>query len=886
MQRTVHHFSRAASAVALLAVAFGVANRAQAGDELRLGRNVLPTSESIQLVLDADKPDYTGSVRIDLDVKAETPTLRLHASEMTLTRIELEPAGGSKSKSKTKGTITLSSTAGPNGLVTLTGPAPIRAGHYVLAIDFTNDYNTNATGLYRMQTEGHGYLFTQFEADDAREAFPCFDEPGFKIPYQMTMDVPVAHLAISNTPIAKETTHDAMRTVVFKKTPPLPSYLLAIATGPLETVAIPGLGVPGRVVTVQGQLGLAQMAVEITPPLLRALEKWFGQKYPFEKLDLLAVPEYWAGAMENPGAITFSTNVLLVDSKAATVQQRRSISSITAHELAHMWFGDLVTMAWWNDLWLNESFADWMGDKITEQVFPEFRLGVTELSSVQGVMVGDSRATSEAIQRQVEPGDNMLQNVGTQYNKGKAVLAMFEQWMGPVQFQRAVRQYLKAHEWGNATADDLFAAFSKQSGMDVAGAMATFLEQPGVPLVTADVLGDGQVKLTQQRFANAGVELPPLTWKIPVSLRWSDGATTHNQVVLLSGAEQTVTLQPSGPIAWLVPNGDARGYYRWNVSADERKTLVGHLLELTPRERISFISESAALLDAGVLHGDDYLRALTALRDDTDPVVINKVADGLEKVRIAFVPDDMRDAFALYVQRTLGPALDRFGFDRKPGEDETVSFVRPSLIRWLGDRGHDTRVRAHAVEVAHQYVTDPASVDPALASVALELAAQDGDAALWDDYRTRFEGAKVPAVRSRYLGALSGFRDPALVERTLKYALEGPLRPQEILRSTGGIGETDQGRERLFRWVQDNYAAIAKRVPPEFAGFLPRFGGGGCDTQRIASLQAFFSAPEHQAPGTTTSLARTTESIQDCANLREREGPAVAAYLSELASRR
>ena len=279
---------------------------------------------------------------------------------------------------------------------------------------------------------------------------------------------------------------DGRRTVAFARTKPLPSYLLALATGPLETVPIPGMSVPGRVVTVKGASGLAGEAVRTTPPLLAALERYFGRPYPYEKLDLIAVPEFWPGAMENPGAITFRDTILLLDARGASAAQREAHVTINAHELAHMWFGDLVTMEWWDDLWLNESFASWMGDKAAEEAFPELRTAVSDVATLQGAMVTDARLSTRAIRQPVSALDNLLQAADTlAYQKGEAVLGMVEAWVGPEAFRKGVLDYLAAHEWKNASAADLWRALGKAAGKDVGGVLATFLDQPGIPLVEA-----------------------------------------------------------------------------------------------------------------------------------------------------------------------------------------------------------------------------------------------------------------------------------------------------------------------------------------------------------------------------------------------------------------
>ncbi len=351
----------------VLLVAFG---GVLAADLVRLGSDVVPTAEAVSLTADPRSDDYSGSVVVDLQVKKATPTFRFHAEDMTLASLKLTK--GNKA-------VDVTHAKGEDGTVLVTAAKPLQPGKYTLSIDFTNKYNRQAVGLYKMTVkDGTPYLFTQFEAIDARRAFPCWDEPGFKIPYELTLNIPEQYDAVSNTTVASESKSGGRKVIRFARTKPLPSYLIAVAVGEFESTPIEGMSVPGRVIAPKGQGRLTKLAAEITPPLLAALEKYFGSKHPFEKVDLIAVPEYWAGAMENPGAITYRDTVLLLDPAVATPAQRQNLIRVTAHELAHMWFGDLVTMEWWDDLWLNESFADWMGDKITDQVHPELGHAITE----------------------------------------------------------------------------------------------------------------------------------------------------------------------------------------------------------------------------------------------------------------------------------------------------------------------------------------------------------------------------------------------------------------------------------------------------------------------------------------------------------------------------
>ncbi len=844
-----------------------------AADDLRLGTDVVPVSQSIRLDLDAGRTSYTGSILVEIKVTKAVKSFRFHAEEMDLTSIVLKGSSGSTS---------LAHEAGKLGLVTVTAADPIQPGDYTLEIEFANDFGTKAVGLYRVEQDGQGYAFTQFEADDGREAFPLWDEPGFKIPYQMTITVPEDHIAVTNTPAASETVVEGKRTYVFARTKPLPSYLLAIAAGPLETRPIPDLPIDGRIVTVKGRGRYTELAARMTPPLLEAMEVYFGSQYPFEKLDLIAIPDYWPGAMENPGAITFSEPILLVDAASATVAQRQTLARVMAHELAHMWFGDLVTMKWWDDLWLNESFADWMGDKITERVHPKLQVDLGEVQSIQNTMTGDARPSSQAIRRPVAAGDNMLENVGTAYNKGKAVLGMFERWIGPDDFRKGVLEYLEAHEWGSATASDLWSKLSKASDNDVSGAMTTFLEQSGLPIVRIEPAGDGRIEISQRRFLNHGVQGESRFWKIPVTLKYSDGASERTSTVLLGSASQVVTLPAGTTIDWVMPDAGAQGYYRWIVPPKMLMSLAEESSErLTPRERIGYLGNLSALLAAGLIRGDEYLTALGHFAGDEEPLVVSSLLDGLEGVKMAFVPGDLEDAFALYVRRMLAPAVERYGMKARPGEDEAVSLLRPELMSWMGDEGRDAATLEHAESLARTYMKDPSSVDPALAAVVLKLAAIRGDRQLFEEYRKRFETTDSPADRQRYLNACGYFRDPALVEEALRYSLEGPLRQQEIFTISSGLQETAAGRQRRFKYVTDNYGAIKSRVPEMMLGFMPWFAAG-CEAERLDPARAFFSRPGHDAPGTSTTMAKVTDQVTDCAALRRREGETVRAYLSKL----
>ncbi len=842
-----------------------------AADASRLDPRVRPTSQSIALRLDPGLERYGGTVGFELEVTAATETFRFHAQDLTLERIDLRG---------TAGRIAVATEPGDDGMVLARATPRLLPGVYSLEIDFTGRFGTQAVGLYRVEHEGQSYLFTQFEALDARKAFPCWDEPIFKIPFQLTLGVPAGHEAVTNTSIASEKTEDGWRTMIFRRTPPLPTYLLAIATGPLESLPIPGMSIPGRIVTVRGQSRLAGTAAEMTPPLLAALERYFGSPYPYEKLDLIAVPEFWPGAMENPGAITYDDSILLVDPQTAGLGERRTLAVVTAHELAHIWFGDLVTMKWWNDLWLNESFASWLGDKIADEVHPGYGIDLASRGRVERVFSSDARPSTRPIRKPVRQRADVMEGLGLAYSKGQTVLGMVEEWIGPEAVRQGVIDYLERHAWGNAEAADLWNAFARATDAEVANSLESFLDQPGYPLVRFELGPQGALRVRQQRFLNHGVQAADQTWILPLRLAFAVGGEIRTRTVLLGEREQEFDL--GAEPEWVLPNAGARGYYRWVLpAADLLRLASGGAEIMQPRERAAFLGNAAALLDAGALSGGAYLKILNAFAEDPDPEVVSSLISSLDKVQLSFVHDAMGEAFARYVRATLGPALARFGLEARPGEAEAVALFRPRLFQWLGDEGRDPEVRKTAARLADSYMKDKTSIDPALAEVALAVAAIEGDQERFLAYKQGFEEARAPAERDLYLQALGSFGDRKLQDEALAYALEDTVRPTEMFTIPRAFPDTDEARDRLLSWLMHHFDTIRSGLPPDNLPMLPFFASG-CSQTRLGSATEFFRDPSHSFEGAERALDRLADQVTDCVALREREGPSVTDYLLHL----
>jgi len=413
--------------------------------------------------------------------------------------------------------------------------------------------------------------------------------------------------------------------------------------------------------------------------------------------------------------------------------------------------------------------------------------------------------------------------------------------------------------------------------------MGTFLDQAGVPLVSAELVDRGKsVRLTQRRFLSAGVVAPPTLWEIPVSLKYTDGGPMQTRTVLLTQRTQDFKLEAANPpVIWLHPSAGERGYYRWSVA----RTLLTTMSEqashrLDPRERVGFVGNLSGLLAGGDLHGGDYFRLLGSFARDPEPAVVAAVTTALGDAKDALVTPELRGAFATYVRKTLGPALERIGPAARPGEPPAVAALRVSLIEWLGTEGNDERVQAYAKELTAAYLADPSRVDPSLAGVAAWVAAAQGDRALFDAVRKAFQTTTVPADRRRLLGALGRFRDPALVEEALRFALSPEVRPQEVPTIPRMLREVPETRERASQWMLEHYDDIAGRVPQMVVAFIPRLAlQGSCSAERLATVRGFFGEPKHVVPGTEKELAKAAESVQDCMALRAREGASVAAYL-------
>ncbi len=545
--------------------------------QFRLGNTVKPVRYGLDLTVIPSAEKFEGSMDIDLVLSQPASVIWMHGVDLTVKRAAID-AGGTK--------LTARPVTGANEFLGFAFDRAAPAGKAVLHVAYEARINSNnSAGLFRNKDGNDWYAYTQFESTDARRAFPCFDEPAFKTPWRLTLHVRRGDTAFSNTPVVSETDEpNGMKAIRFAETKPLPSYLVAFAAGPFETVNAGKAGknaVPLRIITPRGKAAEARYAAAVTGRIVELLESYTGIPYPFEKLDSISVPLFF-GAMENPGLVTYGQSIILAKPDEETVSFKRDYAEIAAHELAHMWFGDLVTTDWWNDIWLNEAFATWMEPKVLGGFRPEWHAEISEAQQNVAVMGQDSLVSARKIRQPIE-SQNDIANAfdGITYNKGAAVIQMFENWIGPEKFRKGVQRYLQRHAYSNATAADFLAAISEAAGFDVSPAFSTFLDQAGVPLVSAELkCGQGAqpaLELTQKRFLPLGSKgSAQQTWRIPVCFEYGDGGDTRQQCAVLDGvrAELKLAEAKSCP-SWVVLNAGEKGYYRTLYRGDLLNRVLG-----------------------------------------------------------------------------------------------------------------------------------------------------------------------------------------------------------------------------------------------------------------------------------------------------------------------
>jgi alanyl aminopeptidase len=851
--------------------------------KLRLPDGVRPVRNTVELTLDPATEDFTGTITTELEITKPTSVVWLNAKEITVDTATFT-AGGAQLPA----TVVLPGGTEFLGLVVRT---PLAPGKATLAIAYRGKMHRNdGDGIYPAKEGNDWYLFTQFEALDARSAFPTFDEPSFKVPWQLTIHTKQELVALSNTEIEAETDQaNGMKSVRFAETKPLPSYLVAFAVGPFEAVDAGKTrnGVPIRIVVAKGRSKEAGYPVQATRPVLDLLEDYFGMPYPYSKLDLIAVSVFNAGAMENPGLITFREQFILSKPEELTLAKQATYASIAAHELAHMWFGDYVTLAWWDDIWLNEAFANWMASKVIDQWKPEWDVPVEAVASKIGVMRTDGLDAARAIRQPIEtPNDISNAFDGITYDKGQAVLAMMERWIGPDVFKQGVRDYLAAHAFGSATYTDFVGAMTKAAGKDLGPLFDAFVLQSGVPLVTFDLAcGKGSaptLKLTQRRYAPTGSKIDPnRTWQIPVCVRWGAGKTTGRDCMLLGAAAAELPLSSKTCPAWVMPNEGGAGYYHMLPTRPMLDALLARSSKvLTLPERVGLIGDVNALVGSGDVQNSVALALVATLAKDKNRHIVDAsigVIAGIDEM----VPDNLRATYEKLIRKRYRARALELGWQSKKGEDDNLKLLRPSLLSLVAGIGKDPELIEQATALAWKWLDDHAAVQPELVPVVLGVAARYGDQKLFDRLYADAKKATERGERTRLLGAMGAFTDPAIVKQALALVLtdEFELRESSGLLQ-GGFTER-RTRETTFAFVKDNFDKIVAKLPEPYRVYLAFTFVPLCDDARKPEIEAFFRPRIEKFEGGPRTMEQALEAMSLCSAARKAQTPGVVAFLKK-----
>ena len=833
----------------------------------RLPTNVTPERYELKLTPDLTTWTFTGDEKISIHVHEPVREIILNAAELELHAVSLQTADGKVRE----GRVNLDT---ENERATLSFGEPVPAGRGDLQIQFSGILNDKLHGFYRSTYKGADgqdkpLASTQFESTDARRAFPCWDEPAFKAVYQVTLVVDEKLTAISNARVVRENALPGnKKAVVFADSMKMSTYLVAFIVGEFEATAPVMVGnAPLRVCAVPGKKHLATFAVDIGKASLEHFSAYYGIAYPGDKLDLIAIPDFASGAMENLGAITFRETALLVDADRATRTELERVADVVSHENAHMWFGDLVTMKWWNGLWLNEAFATFMEMLAVDAWKPEWRRWDSFTVSRAAAMQVDGLKSTRPIEFPVERPEEAagMFDILT-YEKGASVLRMLEQYLGAEAFRDGIRLYLRRHAYANAETTDLWDALEESTKEPVRALMDTWIFQAGYPLISVEK-GPRGLRLNQQmfRYLQDGSD-QERKWHVPIFLRAGTKTGVIEKTILLADGEQTVELGDT--VEWAVVNAGGHGFYRVRYGADLFDSLKhGLQVRLSAVERFGLVNDTWASTLAGLTSLIDYLSLIDLLSDENDVNVWTTViGSGHHLERI--LDDPQCTTLAKRLRTLLGPAVARFGWTPRQGESDLESQLRGDLISALGTLGDDKGCQERARELFALYEKSPDIVERNLIPALIAIVAHTGTAADYDKFYGRFKNAQTPQEETRFLFALANFRLPELIDRTLDLTINGEVRTQNSPYLMRGILLNKPARVKAWVFMKAHWEEMLRQYPDNA---IPRMCEGivGLATAELeADVRDFFA--RHPVKQGTKQMEQHLERLHVAVTCRER----------------
>ena len=779
----------------------------------RLTKDALPSRYELHFELDFDTWSSVGSERIAVQLARPAREIVLHSLDLDIRSARID----GDQTAEAPGYDTEAQTA------TLRFPREIAAGEHHLEIAWRGEIRESLRGLYRSLRGEERYAATQFEAADARRAFPCFDEPEFKAHFALELVHPARNAAIANMPIESQEPLDEHRTLTrFRETPKISSYLVAFTVGPYEftPVATTPSGIPVRVCLPPG---LAEQGIYARDAHVRSVEwlqSYTAIPYPYIKVDAIGIPDFEAGAMENPGAITYRTRLLAADSRNASITTMKGIFSTAAHELTHMWWGDLVTMRWWTDLWLNESFASFVGEKATASLNPEWRYWRDFVADNAGAFNLDSLASTHPISVEAKSAEEASQRFDAiSYTKGAAVLRMIEGYLGEDVFREGVRIYLRRHAEANASADDFWRALDESSGQDVTAIANAWIKEPGHPLVEiqARAKGDGlELELTQTRYFSDKDATPTgQVWPVPLVIKYATAAGKKDRRVLLKTERTTVELPGA---RWFYPNSGGRGFYRFRLAGVSSERLDEGIRQLGAEERLNLIENLWALTRHGKTSLASFLRRVETLRGEEDRAVLAAIADAITWISNYAVRPRTEPALGRLVEEIYRPILSSTGWDPKADEDSDTREKRTRAIGMLGFHARAADVRDEAARRVRAHLDGTARLHPDVAGTIIAVAATIGDDRLWERYLARMKEAAASDAQeeARFRQGLLFFEDPRLIERTAETIFTPTIRTMERGLMLIPMMQNRRSREIAWRVLRDKWDAevASAELPP------------------------------------------------------------------------
>jgi puromycin-sensitive aminopeptidase len=843
------------------------------GRAFRLAESTRPVRYDGAITLDLEGSAFSGELKLSLALSQPVVELILHAVELTVTRAVLLAAGGvsvsavvARPESETLAFV-------------LTGP--VGPGEVTLELAWKGRFCEGLRGLY---PAGAGIAATQFEAADARRVFPCLDEPGFKAPWRLTVELPAGVTLLSNGPEVAVEVRGATRRVTLRETPPLPTYLVALVAGPL-TGSAPDVvrGVPVRTWAVAEKLGLTAFGQEAAVATLPRLEDYFGVPYAFGKLDQVALPEFEAGAMENAGLVTFREVALLLDPATASLAQQKRVAEVVTHELAHQWFGNLVTMKWWDDLWLNEAFATWMAYKIVDGWRPGWRMWLDFDKGKAAALALDALASTHPVRAEVRTVAEATEAFDLiTYEKGGAVLRMIEGWLGEGPFRDGIRLYMRRHALGNAVAEDLWGALAEASSLPVVELANAWIRQAGHPLVRVEREGR-TLRLRQRRFFSepGASSADPTRWPVPLVVRWRDAAGEHEVRTLLRLEERELELDGRGEIAWVNANAGSTGFYRVAYDAASLAALAANLHELAPAERIGLLSDEWALVKAGERGIEALADLLLAFSAEKDHAVLDEVVGRFALLEHRLVADGDRQRLRDLAARIFRPALRETGWEAAPGEPDAVRLRRAALVRAVGAIGRDPEALAEATARLDRFIDgDRGAIEANLHDSAVVMAARGGDAARYERFAVLAERETDPTFKRRYLFALAAFEDPSLAARSIELAFSDRLPLQEAAGFAGALLGNAVARAPFWARLRRDWGAFHARLAhaPMLLRRTIEALGALVTREELESVEEFLA--NHPVAEARQAVAQTVERLRQDVALRDRALPTVSRWLA------